>query len=261
MSAPGTIPPLWGAPHGDPDPETGLPTVEVTPRIAEALAAAGWHRDPANIEGEYVEGDWVLDNVGAVPRAYSIEPSGHHRSVIVHRGPVCDSPVFAINQQGTTPVSPAVVLAAVNALIADDTPGLEPVGDEWGLVIDQVVGLSAVYDIDVHPRTAREVHDAWHKLIPIIAERAETLRTAGHDLMKTTAGMLRSISRNMTSQPFDGSVEIDRLANELDPPDADGRVELMAPPVQGWPAWAAEHLSDTGLYDDQIQPASPEPEE
>lgn len=113
---------FFGAPWGDPDPETGLPTVEVNPPIAAALTAAGWHRDPANIEDMYVEGDWVLDNVGTgpIPRAYSIEPSGHHRSVIVHRGPVCDSPVFTINQNSPTPVPAPVVLAAVTALIADD---------------------------------------------------------------------------------------------------------------------------------------------
>lgn len=95
--------------------------------------------------------------------------------------------------------------------------------DEWGLVIDQVVGLSAVYDIDVNPRTPQEVHDAWQRLVPIIAASAEeSLRLSGLELMETTAEMLRSISRNMTSQPFDGSIEIDRLANELDPPPAGG---------------------------------------
>lgn len=114
---------LFGAPHGPDDPETGLPTIEVTPDLAVALTAAGWHRDPANIEGQYVEGDWVINNVtgpGPVLRSYSIEPSGHHRSVIVHRGPVCDCPVFAINVQGGDPLNPSVVLAAVTALIADD---------------------------------------------------------------------------------------------------------------------------------------------
>lgn len=110
---------FFGAPFGDPDPETGLPTVEVNPPIAAALTAAGWLRDPANIEDEYVEGDWVV-HVGT--RAYSIEPSGHHRSVIVHRGPVCDSAVFTINQNSPTPIPAAVVVAAVNALIADDRP-------------------------------------------------------------------------------------------------------------------------------------------
>lgn len=91
----------------------------------------------------------------------------------------------------------------------------------WELVIDQVVGLSTLYDIDVNPRTAQEVHDAWAQLVPIIAYRAEeALRAAGLELICLAAERIRMIVQRMTSEPFDGSLELARLADELDPPAA-----------------------------------------
>lgn len=42
------------------------------------------------------------------------------------------------------------------------------------------------------------------------------LRASGRELCETVAVQLRAVARNMTSEPFDGSVEIARLADTLD---------------------------------------------
>lgn len=45
------------------------------------------------------------------------------------------------------------------------------------------------------------------------------LRATGRDLCTTVADQLRHIVRGMSSEPFDGSVEMTRLADLLDPPE------------------------------------------
>lgn len=121
---------LFGAPHGPADPETGLPTIDVDPALAEALTAAGWRRDPANVEDSYVEGQWILDHVGpdgqpVVPLCWSIEPHGHHRGIILHRGNVCDDDALTISPSSDPDAGPLparVVMATVNAYIRHETP-------------------------------------------------------------------------------------------------------------------------------------------
>lgn len=59
--------------------------------------------------------------------------------------------------------------------LADELDGgdihLEP--NPWGLVIDQVVGLAAVYDIEHGgPTTPKQVHDLWQKVVIKIANNA-----------------------------------------------------------------------------------------
>lgn len=59
--------------------------------------------------------------------------------------------------------------------LADELDGgdIHLESNPWGLVIDQVVGLAAVYDIDPrHPTTPEQVHDLWREILPRIATAA-----------------------------------------------------------------------------------------
>lgn len=48
-------------------------------------------------------------------------------------------------------------------------------------------------------------------------DELEALRASGRELCSTVAAQLRLIIKGMTSQPFDGSLEMIALADQLDP--------------------------------------------
>jgi hypothetical protein len=89
------------------------------------LEAAGWYRVPWTVNDSHVEGRWVLsfddaDGVAMAGPSHSVAPSGHQRSVVLHRGGHCDGPVFSINVTTPEPVNARAAMAAIRAQVADD---------------------------------------------------------------------------------------------------------------------------------------------
>jgi hypothetical protein len=124
----------------EPGPPVALPVVQLPAAIVAALTALGWRDVSSNIEDTYIEHDLVLEHVdpdkciiGSL--GYSIEPSGNHGGLIVHRGDSCDGPVFAMRPYSPAGIPPAVVVAAVTALQAHDATEIGRRCPARGLVI------------------------------------------------------------------------------------------------------------------------------
>ena len=123
-----------------PSAKPELPVVQLPAAIVAALTALGWRDVSSNIENTYIEHDLVLEHVDPDGRiigslGYSIEPSGNHGGLIVHRGDSCDGPVFAMRPYSPAGIPPAVVVAAVTALQAHDATEIGRRCPSRGLVI------------------------------------------------------------------------------------------------------------------------------
>lgn len=79
-----------------------------------------------------------------------------------------------------------------------DNEAVDPATDPWGLVIDQAVGLAAVYDIDPgSPTTPDELHDLWAKVIVAIAEGARSDALAEADHLRAAANSWHELTESL----------------------------------------------------------------